>query len=96
MTSTKKIAVVTGANRGIGFEVCRQLGKEDIHVILTSRDEEKGKLAAEELQKEGLEVTYHQLGVTDEKSIDSLKNFLVSNFGKIENLWSGNLQRMSS
>jgi NAD(P)-dependent dehydrogenase (short-subunit alcohol dehydrogenase family) len=84
MTSTKKIAVVTGANRGIGFEVCRQLGKQDIHVILTSRDEEKGKTAAEELQKEGLEVTYHPLEVTDEKSVDSLKSFLVSNFCKLD------------
>lgn len=40
-----RIAVVTGANRGIGFETCRQLAGPDCHVILTSRDEAKGQQA---------------------------------------------------
>ena len=39
-----KIALVTGANRGIGLEICRQLVKEGIFVILTSRDVEKGQM----------------------------------------------------
>jgi len=42
--------VVTGANRGIGFEVCRQLAGRGIHVILTSRDEGKGKSVQADLQ----------------------------------------------
>ena len=41
----KKIALVTGANKGIGFEACRQLAKNGFKVILTSRDEKKGKKA---------------------------------------------------
>ncbi|HEY9301335.1 MAG TPA: SDR family NAD(P)-dependent oxidoreductase [Phormidium sp.] len=53
MSTTKKLAVVTGANRGIGWETCSQLAKKDIQVILTSRDEVQGKLAAEKLQSEG-------------------------------------------
>ena len=39
----KRIAVVTGANRGIGLEICRQLVDADLCVILTSRDEAKGE-----------------------------------------------------
>jgi NAD(P)-dependent dehydrogenase (short-subunit alcohol dehydrogenase family) len=40
------VGLVTGANRGIGFEIARQLGAKDIHVILGSRDLERGELAA--------------------------------------------------
>ncbi len=67
----RKFAVVTGANRGIGFDICRQLaGQKDIQVILTSRDEQKGKTACEKLKKiDGLDVSYRQLDVADEKSI---------------------------
>ena len=44
-----RIAVVTGGNRGIGFEVCRQLAAKGLRVILTARDEEKARRAAEEI-----------------------------------------------
>ena len=64
-----KIAVVTGANRGIGFEICRQLAQKGMKVILTSRDEKNGKGACGKLRKEKLDVDYLQLNVTDEKSI---------------------------
>jgi len=58
MNNKQKIAVVTGANRGLGFEASRQLAKKGYHVILTSRDVEKGKQATEKLQQEGLKVKY--------------------------------------
>lgn len=80
----QKIAVVTGANRGIGFETCRQLGKQNIKVILTSRDQEKGQRAAEKLQSEGLDVISHPLVVTDSQSIQALAEFLQRQFGRLD------------
>jgi len=80
---TDKIAVVTGANRGIGLEICRQLAKKGIKVILTARNEEKGKEAVEKLQKEGLDIVFHQLDVTDEKSVQQAANYVKENFGKL-------------
>ena len=59
----QKIAVVTGANRGIGFEICRQLAHLGIKVVLTARDEEKGREAARTLQNEGLDVVFYLLDV---------------------------------
>ncbi len=84
MSENKKVAVVTGGNRGIGFETCRQLAKQDIKVILTSRDEAKGKAAAEKLQAEGLDVSNYQLDVTDAESIKRLAQFIKGNFGRLD------------
>ncbi|MGD9145351.1 MAG: SDR family NAD(P)-dependent oxidoreductase, partial [Anaerolineae bacterium] len=61
MSKEHTIAIVTGANRGIGFEACRQLALRGIQVIMTSRDEAKGQAAQQKLANEGLEVAYHQL-----------------------------------
>lgn len=80
----KKIAVVTGANRGLGFETCRQLAKQGIVVILTSRDEAKGKAAAEKLQAEGLDVKFHPLDVTSPDSIEHLAQFIRNEFGRLD------------
>lgn len=79
-----KIAVVTGGNRGLGLETCRQLAKKGMGVILTSRDEAKGKAAVEKLQAEGLDVTYQSLDVTNADSIDRLAQFIKSNFGRLD------------
>ena len=56
MAESRKLAVVTGANRGMGFETCRQLGRLGYRVILTARDLSAGKEAANVLKGEGLEV----------------------------------------
>ena len=52
MARTQRIALVTGANKGIGFEVVRQLRREGFHVFLGARDEKAGQAAAEKLNKE--------------------------------------------
>lgn len=78
------IALVTGSNKGIGFEIVRQLAKKGIEVILSSRDEKRGLEACDILNKEGLKVDYHQLEVTDEKSIDEMASFIEKKYGRLD------------
>ena len=78
-----QIALVTGANRGIGLEVCRQLAQQGIEVILTSRTVQ-GKKAAAQLQKDGLHVRYHRLDVTTEKSRKQMYEWVVQKYGRLD------------
>jgi NAD(P)-dependent dehydrogenase (short-subunit alcohol dehydrogenase family) len=80
----QRIALVTGANRGIGFEVCRQLGQLGYRVILTARDPVKGQAAARMLVEEGLPVVFHPLDVTSEESITALRRFVVRKFHRLD------------
>jgi NAD(P)-dependent dehydrogenase (short-subunit alcohol dehydrogenase family) len=66
-----RVALVTGANRGIGFEICRQLGQRGYVVVLGSRDRERGEVAAARLRGEGLDVVACQLDVADAASVES-------------------------
>src|ERR1044072_8614414 len=74
--ANRGVAVVTGANRGIGFEICRQLAKKGALVVLTARDPERGKEAAEQLSREGTGVVFHPLDVVDGDSISTLATYL--------------------
>jgi (+)-neomenthol dehydrogenase len=77
--------VVTGGNKGIGLEVCRQLAADGITVVLTARDETRGVEAAEKLSGMGLSsVVFHQLEVTDSSSVARLADFLKTRFGKLD------------
>lgn len=84
MNEEQKIAVVTGANRGIGMEICRQLAAEGVKVVLTSRDEAKGKEAVQHFAQMGLNLDYHQLDVTDEKSIKALAAYMEEKYGRCD------------
>lgn len=64
-----RIAIVTGANRGIGFEICRQLAQRSVSAVLTARNKKNGNEAVDKLKKEGISVSFHQLDVTDEVSV---------------------------
>ncbi len=64
-----KTVLVTGANKGIGLEICRQLGTLGFHVILSARHEKKGTDAANELRKKGFKVDFLKMDVSLEKSI---------------------------
>src|SRR5262245_27095124 len=59
------IALVTGANRGIGYEICRQLAGRGARVVLTARNPEAGELAVRNLAAENLPAQFHPLSVTD-------------------------------
>ncbi len=80
----KKIALVTGANRGIGLEICRQLAQEETLVILTSRDEKKGQLALEKIDPRGEKVIFHPLDVNDADSISRIVPFIESGYGTLD------------
>ncbi|WRX08856.1 Short-chain dehydrogenase/reductase SDR - like 2 [Theobroma cacao] len=83
---TKRYAVVTGANKGIGFGISKQLASEGITVLLTARDEKRGLEAVEKLKQYGLSdnVDFHQLDVVDPASIASLVDFIKTQFGKLD------------
>lgn len=82
---TTKVAVVTGANKGIGFAIVRGLCRRFEGVVyLTSRNKELGKKAVADLEKEGLNPLYHQLDVTDKQSIEVFRDFIKSTYGGID------------
>jgi NAD(P)-dependent dehydrogenase (short-subunit alcohol dehydrogenase family) len=84
MAEEQKIAIVTGANRGLGFETCRQLANQGVKVILTSRSADEGNAAAQSLQAQGLEVVYHPLDVTDETSVRRLADWITGQFKRLD------------
>jgi len=80
----QRIALVTGGNRGIGLEVCRQLAALGIKVILGSRDVARGVAAARELVAEGLPVETRQLDVASAKSISECMNWVRLEVGRLD------------
>ncbi|XP_058209964.1 (+)-neomenthol dehydrogenase-like [Rhododendron vialii] len=82
---TKRIAVVTGSNKGIGLEICRQLASNGVTVIVTARDENRGLEAVQNLKASGLsDVLFHHLDVTNQTSIASLVEFIKTKFEKLD------------
>jgi NAD(P)-dependent dehydrogenase (short-subunit alcohol dehydrogenase family) len=79
-----RVALVTGANRGIGFEVTRQLARRGFTVVLGSRDVQKGQRAAARLAEEGLSVLPRRLDVSDEESVEDLAARMVDDPGRLD------------
>jgi NAD(P)-dependent dehydrogenase (short-subunit alcohol dehydrogenase family) len=80
----QQVALVTGGNRGIGLEICRQLAKLGIRVILGSRDPAKGVSAAGELIAARLSVEARELDVADEESIRECMRWIRRDVGRID------------
>lgn len=81
---SKKIALVTGANKGIGFETARQLGQQGVKILAASRNKERGEAAVAQLQKEGIDVEFIQLDVDNSADIEKAVSFINSNYGKLD------------
>jgi len=78
------VAVVTGGNRGVGREVCRQLALLGYTVVLGSRDLRKGELAAKELDPEGSRIVACQLEVDNSISVTSMAEWVKGRFGRTD------------
>ncbi|WP_342085268.1 SDR family oxidoreductase [Dyadobacter sp. OTU695] len=96
-----KIALVTGGNKGIGFETVKQLAQQNIKVLLGARNETEGKKAEETLRAESLDVTFIKLDISNSDDIENTKNLIENQFGKLDilinnaavfldNAWFGN------
>lgn len=80
----QRIALVTGGNRGIGLEICRQLAKLGIRVLLGSRDSAKGTAAAGELSAAKLPVEARELDVADDQSIVDCMGWIRRDVGRLD------------
>src|SRR5215210_8088441 len=81
MTKEKRVALVSGGNRGIGLEIVRQLAAQGYTVIMGSRDDEQGRAAAEGIEGE---VVVRQLDVADAESVNRLGNSIEEEFGRLD------------
>ena len=81
---TTKIALVTGANKGIGFETARQLGARDMTVLVAARDTERGREAERALRAVGADARFVQLDVTDAKSIQLAAEWIEATCGRLD------------
>jgi NAD(P)-dependent dehydrogenase (short-subunit alcohol dehydrogenase family) len=80
----KKIALITGANKGIGLETARQLGQQNTSVLLGARDSRKGETAAEKLRKEGIDAHPIVIDVSDPESIRKAAIQIERDFGRLD------------
>ena len=84
--SDRKIALVTGANKGIGLATARQLAERGLLVLLGSRDPERGATAAAGLGAEGITVHPIVIDVTNEVSVQHAADYIAGEFGRLDAL----------
>ena len=84
MQKTKKVVLITGANKGIGFEVARQMGKAGWTVLAAARSEELGTQAAAKLQAEGLEAQFMHIDLDAPESALVTAKSIRKQFGKLD------------
>lgn len=82
--SEKKIALVTGANKGIGKETAKRLAALGMTVLVSARNAERGNEAVKELKADGADVSFLQLDVTDEASVKAAAASIEKEFGRLD------------
>lgn len=82
--SANQIALVTGANKGLGFEASRQLALKGIKIIMGARDINKGKSASKKLKDQGLDVECIELDVTDSSHIKQAGEYFEKHYGRLD------------
>ena len=80
----KRIALVTGANKGLGLETARQLAEEGVKVLMAARNVARGTEAVQQLKSKGLDVELVQLEVTSEAEIEELVQKIETSYGKLD------------
>ncbi|WAX76380.1 SDR family oxidoreductase [Streptomyces sp. KMM 9044] len=80
----EKIALITGANKGIGHETARQLGKQGAVVLVGARDEVRGKQAAASLTDHGITAVSLRIDVTDAASVTDAAAFVGQRYGRLD------------
>jgi NAD(P)-dependent dehydrogenase (short-subunit alcohol dehydrogenase family) len=81
----QQVALVTGSNRGIGFEIAKQLALKKIQVVLTSRNPTNGEAALRKLTRDGAKkMVFMQLDVSNQVSVDGLSNEVEKTFGRLD------------
>ena len=84
MSTESRVALITGANRGLGLEIARQLGKQGIIVVIGSRDLAKGEAAAALLISEGIDAHALKLEMTNDEDVEVVPGWFESKFGKLD------------
>jgi NAD(P)-dependent dehydrogenase (short-subunit alcohol dehydrogenase family) len=84
MATEKKVAFITGGNRGIGFETARQLAQTGVEVVIGARNPEQGKVAAEKLKAEGLHVEAIRFDITKSADYKEAYDYFDKKYGKLD------------
>ena len=82
--TANSVALITGANKGIGLEIARQLGKQGITVIIGARDPQKGAEAVSQLKAEGIDAHTVKLEVSNHDDIAALPAWFEQNTGRLD------------
>jgi len=84
MKKYEKIAIVTGANRGIGLEICKQLLMQGYYVVLTARNVDKGQTEVENLTSISSNIEFFKLDVQQQHDVDSLYEYINEKFSRCD------------
>src|SRR4029434_6240496 len=84
MSTEKKVAFITGGNRGLGLQTARELGKLGIVVVIGSRDPKKGKTAAATLRSEGIAAESLRCDVTKPEDRRAIRDYFERRYGKLD------------